>query len=43
MNPNPDAAPDADVTGTGQDNLFKYTAGLDPTNLVALRLSRLAD
>jgi hypothetical protein len=29
---NPDAAPSADVTGTGQDNFFKYVAGLDPTN-----------
>jgi hypothetical protein len=29
---NPNAAPGKDVTGTGQNNLFKYTAGLDPTN-----------
>ena len=29
---NPNAAPDKDVTGTGQNNLFKYVAGLDPTN-----------
>ncbi len=29
---NPDAAPSTDVTGTGQDNFFKYVAGLDPTN-----------
>jgi hypothetical protein len=30
--PNPNAAPDYDATGTGQNNLFKYVAGLDPTN-----------
>ena len=29
---NPDAAPEADPSGNGQNNLFKYTAGLDPTN-----------
>ncbi len=29
---NPLAAPTADADGTGQDNLFKYNAGLDPTN-----------
>ena len=29
---NPAAAPAADASGTGQDNLFKYTAGLNPTN-----------
>ena len=29
---NPLAAPTADADGTGQDNLFKYTAGLDPTD-----------
>lgn len=29
---NPNAAPSVDVTGTGQDNLFKCIAGLDPTN-----------
>lgn len=27
---NPDAAADADPSKTGQDNLFKFTAGLDP-------------
>jgi beta-glucanase (GH16 family) len=26
------AAPDVDADGTGQNNLFKYVAGLDPTN-----------
>lgn len=29
---NPNAAPDADPTGTGQNNYFKYIAGLDPTD-----------
>lgn len=29
---NPKAAPLADASGTGQNNLFKYIAGLDPTN-----------
>jgi hypothetical protein len=29
---NPLAAPDADASGTGQNNWFKYTAGLNPTN-----------
>jgi PKD repeat protein len=29
---NPNAAPAVDVDGTGQNNLFKYVAGLDPTN-----------
>jgi PKD repeat protein len=28
----PNAAPGADADGTGQNNLFKYAAGLDPTN-----------
>ena len=27
---NPDAAPDRDPSGSGHDNLFKFTAGLDP-------------
>jgi hypothetical protein len=30
--PNTDAAPTADPSGTGQNNLFKYIAGLNPTN-----------
>ncbi len=30
--PNSNAAPSADADGTGQNNLFKYVAGLDPTN-----------
>ena len=29
---NPAAAPDFDASGTGQDNQFKFAAGLDPTN-----------
>jgi hypothetical protein len=29
---NPAAAPSADASGTGQNNWFKYTAGLNPTN-----------
>jgi hypothetical protein len=32
MPPNLNAAPTADADGTGQNNLFKYIAGLDPTN-----------
>jgi hypothetical protein len=33
---NPNAAPTADPTGGGQNNLFKYIAGLDPTNATSL-------
>jgi PKD repeat protein len=29
---NPNAAPGVDADGTGQNNLFKFVAGLDPTN-----------
>jgi hypothetical protein len=36
MPPNPNAAPTNDVTGTGQNNLFKYVAGLDPTNATSV-------
>lgn len=32
---NPLAAPAVDASGTGQTNLFKYTAGLDPTDPVS--------
>ncbi len=42
--PNPAAAPDNDATGTGQNNLFKYVAGLDPTNAASvfrLRIERV--
>jgi hypothetical protein len=45
MPPNPNAAPTNDVTGTGQNNLFKYTAGLDPTNTASvfkLRIENVA-
>jgi len=38
---NPDAAPTADPTACGQNNLFKYTAGLDPTNAASLFLFRI--
>jgi hypothetical protein len=30
--PNPDAAPTFDADGTGQNNLFKYVTGLNPTS-----------
>ncbi len=33
---NPNAAPNKDASGTGQNNLFKYTAGLDPTNAASV-------
>jgi len=38
---NPNAAPNKDVTGTGQNNLFKYVAGLDPTNPASVFLLRV--
>jgi hypothetical protein len=34
--PNPNAGPEADPFHTGQNNLFKYIAGLDPTNPASL-------
>lgn len=46
---NPDAAPGAKQPGSKENNLFKYTAGLDPTNpasyfhLDIARISNLAD
>jgi len=40
---NPSAAPEADADGTGQNNLFKYTAGLDPTNPASIFILRIAD
>jgi len=40
--PNPNAAPTADVDGTGQNNLFKYTAGLDPTNPASVFVLKIA-
>lgn len=33
---NPNATPTADPTGCGQNNQFKYIAGLDPTNAASL-------
>jgi hypothetical protein len=33
---NPLGVPGADADGTGQTNLFKYTAGLNPTTSVCL-------
>ena len=39
---NPDAAPDADPTGTGQNNWFRYIAGLNPTNAAELFTFRIA-
>jgi hypothetical protein len=40
--PNPKAAPGVDVDGTGQNNLFKYTAGLDPTNPASIFVLKIA-
>jgi hypothetical protein len=40
--PNPNAAPDVDRFGTGQNNLFKYLAGLDPTNAASMFKLRIA-
>lgn len=39
---NPNAAPDKDVTGTGQNNQFKYVAGLDPTNSASVFVLKIA-
>ena len=39
---NPLAAPDADATGSGDNNLYKYIAGLDPTNPSAVLQFQLA-
>ena len=41
--PNPNAAPTADFTGTGQNNLFKYVAGLDPTNPASVFVLKVAN
>lgn len=41
--PNPDAAPTADADGTGQNNLFKYVAGLNPTNPESVFVLTIAD
>ncbi len=40
--PNPLAAPTADATGTGQNNLFKYVTGLNPTNAVSRFVLKIA-
>lgn len=43
---NPDAAPDKDPSGVGQNNLFKYEAGLDPTDpasVFRLRITGVPD
>jgi hypothetical protein len=42
MPPNPLAAPTVDADGTGQNNLFKYTAGLDPTNPASVFVLNIA-
>jgi subtilisin-like proprotein convertase family protein len=34
--------PNADTDGTGQDNLFKYVAGLDPTNPASVFIFQVA-
>jgi hypothetical protein len=39
---NPNAAPGIDADGSGQNNLFKYTAGLDPTNPASIFVLRIA-
>lgn len=39
---NPKAAPDVDAFGSGQDNLFKYIAGLDPTNPASIFVLTIA-
>jgi len=38
----PQAAADADPYGTGQNNLFKYVAGLDPTNPASVFILQIA-
>jgi hypothetical protein len=39
---NPNAGPNVDVDGTGQNNLFKYVAGLDPTNPASIFVLKIA-
>jgi hypothetical protein len=39
---NPNAAPTNDVTGTGQNNLFKYVVGLDSTNPASIFVLKIA-
>ncbi len=38
---NSNAFPNADADGTGQNNLFKYVAGLDPTNPASIFVLRI--
>jgi len=40
---NPNAAPSKDADGTGQNNLFKYVAGLDPTNPASVFVLKVAN
>lgn len=40
---NTNAAPGKDVDGTGQNNLFKYVAGLDPTNRASIFVLKIAN
>jgi subtilase family serine protease len=39
---NPNAAAGVDVDGTGQNNLFKYVTGLDPTNPASIFILQIA-
>ena len=39
---NPAAAADVDADGTGQNNMFKYVAGLDPTNPASVFVLNIA-
>jgi endonuclease/exonuclease/phosphatase family metal-dependent hydrolase len=39
---NPAAAPNSDADGTGQNNQFKYVAGLDPTNPASIFVFKIA-
>jgi PKD repeat protein len=39
---NPSGAPDVDADGTGQNNFFKYVAGLDPTNPASVFVLNIA-
>ena len=40
---NPNAAPAEDADGTGQNNLFKYVAGLDPTDSASVFVLHIVD
>ena len=40
--PNPNAGPNVDFSGTGQTNLFKYVAGLNPLDPTSRFLLRIA-